>query len=421
MGLLSSKGLYNILKISKWKKKSTEEFFENKSRAKPLIYFYLFIPALREQKVIAETLEFISKMNYPTNKFEIIVALDKKEQGNFTTKDVVKKYLEKKANKMKISFVEYSGNGQKRSFQLNEALKKIINKKTSKKNIFVGVYDADSRPNLNTLSYINYKFFKEKKMVFAFQQTINYLLNSEKISNLKNSSLLLGNAYYQTLWNYISEINQFLKNNARFKKRKESNFPPYCMGHGEFFELETLKSIGGFPNNGPADGIQIGFILALKRIKIIPIPLDDSCESPEKLSVLFKQHSFWFCGNINFFKIISKEKFSFSRIMQTLNHLFLCGKWLVRPFFYSITLIYAIIVLNYLAILVLLIMPFLYYLLGYYLIKQNFEQKILKLKYCGVEIPLAMYFKSFGAVNGLIKTIKYYFFNKDYKFSKVER
>jgi len=413
------RGLYNIYKVVNWKLREIKSFNEGHILKKPDTYFYIIIPALREQNVIYDTLKWISNLNYPKKLFEVIVALDKKEEKNLT-KEKVKEYIRENKSGVKVSFVEYHGKGHKRSFQLNTALKEIFNLFKNKKDVFVGVYDADSRPEKDTLLYVDFKKSKEN---IAFQQTINYLLNSKKISKFKNNFLLLGNAYYQTMWNYIAEINQFLKNNSRFEKGKNSLFPPYCMGHGEFFNLDLLKKIKGFPNNGPADGIQIGFVLALKKVKIIPIPLDDSCESPEKLSVLFKQHTFWFCGNLNFFKIINNEKFGLSKIMQIVNHTFLSGKWLIRPFFYTFLFLYAIIIIDFVALIILLILPFVYYLIGYYFIKiQLFNSnKNLKLNFFGLEIIFAMYFKSFGAVNGLFKKVKSGLFGSKLKFSKVER
>ena len=50
----------------------------------------------------------------------------------------------------------------------------------------------------------------------AFQQNLNYLLNSKELREENN--LLLANGYYQTFWNYIFEVNRFFSTNRRMEK-----------------------------------------------------------------------------------------------------------------------------------------------------------------------------------------------------------
>ncbi len=427
--LFSLNGLLNLYSIISWRGEERENFFRSK-KERPNTYFYLIIPALREQNVICKTIERLSMFDYDKKMFEIIVALDKKERESIQNKDsstfsVLKQYiLQRKNNFPKVSFVEYLGEGQKRAFQLNAALDSIHFDSKNRKNVFVGVYDADSHPDLNTLSYINYKHQKNNTLV-AFQQMLNYLLNSKKISTLRYSSWILGNAYYQTMWNYIFELKQFFNTNSAIKKGKQSLFPPYCMGHGEFFEYNMLKTVGGFPKDGVADGIQIGFLLSLKGIMINPIPFDDYCESPESLSVIYRQHTFWLFGNIEFFKILSQNGRGIIKFIQALFHLFLSIKWALRPFFYLFTLTLTIYTNLTLVTVSLLFVPFVYYLTSYYLlskfVNKDADFEIVKLKYFGVEVILGVFFKSFGAINGFIKILKKGLFGTEPVFKKIER
>jgi hypothetical protein len=427
--LFSLKGLLNIYSIISWRNKERENFFKNKSKSAST-YFYLIVPALREQNVICRTLDRLSSFKYDKKMFEIIVALDAKERksllkGNKSTLDVLKEYISKKGNQLpKVSFIEYVGEGQKRAFQLNAVLDKISNFAIEKKVAFVGVYDADSHPDLNTLAYIDQAHKMDSSKV-AFQQILNYLLNSDKLTKVKNSSWVLGNAYYQTLWNYIFELKQFFNTNKAISLDKQSLLPPYCMGHGEFFEFKTLKSIGGFPKDGAADGIQIGFLLSLNKIMIHPVPFDDYCESPESLPVIYKQHTFWLFGNIQFFRILSTQKIGSIWVVQSMFHLFLSIKWALRPFFFLFTLLLAVYTKTYLASIVLVLIPFIYYLTGYFLlsrfVNKDADFVIQRLKYFGLEIILGMFFKSFGAINGFIKIIKKVLFGIEPTFKKIER
>jgi cellulose synthase/poly-beta-1,6-N-acetylglucosamine synthase-like glycosyltransferase len=402
---------------------SEQKLFKNYKK-EPITDFYIIIPALREQKVIKRTLDRINKIDYPKSKINIVVALDKKEKpiNGIKTKDVIEEYIKTKNNNLNIFYTEYAGNEQKRSYQLNSALNFIKNKVKNKKNTFIGVYDADSYPDLNVLKYIDFKARQDKNNI-AFQQMINYLLNFNKINKLKKF-LLLSNAYYQTMWNYCFEQEQYFKTNKRIDKKHSTLIFPYCMGHGEFFRLDMLSKIGGFPNNGPADGIQIGYILTAKNIKINPIPFDDYCESPEKLSVLYKQHTFWFCGNMYFFKTIKDYKLISLKLAQIVNKLFIGFKWLFRPYIIILTII-ALLIYNSYAAYYLITIVFGYYLICYNLIKiysiNKSQIKSQRLHFWGLELPLSDLFLSFGGFNGAIKLFNHFIFNKILKFKKVER
>jgi hypothetical protein len=420
-----------MIKSIYWKQKEKKTFLSGPKKEE-IIYFYILIPALREQNVIKRTLDNLLLLDYPDDKFEIIIALDAKEKmrpgDNFTTKDVLKKYISNKIDRNpKISFVEYQGHGQRRALQLNEALNYVAGdakqKNRNYKNIFVGVYDADSFPDRRVLKYINYKALLDKNNV-AFQQTLNYLLNSDNVSKIQKF-LLLGNAYYQTMWNYTSEINRFFGANKKIRAQKHSLSPPYCMGHGEFFELDTLLEIGGFPLTAPADGIQIGFVLGDHMKQILPIPFDDYCESPEKLSVLFRQHTFWAFGNSQFFKTIKVSKVFSLKFVQSASHLLRCFKWALCPFFVIPTLI-LLFKYNFSIFLMSIIVIWFYYLFGYFLIRKFLLEdapfEIKPLPFRGVEIPFSAAYTSFGAINGLLRLAKSYLSRKPVEvFSKVER
>ena len=403
--------------------KERKQFLTKKKSTIEKVYFYILIPALREQNVIEKTLKHISSFNYSKNKFEIIVALDKKESSrkkdNLKTKDFINKFILEHKSK-NVKFIEYAGSAQKRAYQLNVALE-YIKKNNTHQHTFIGVYDADSHPDLDTLKYINYKYTQDNKKV-AFQQNMNYLLNSHKI---KHNVVLLANAYYQTMWNYLFEINQFITTNRRILANKKSRFPPYCMGHGEFFKLEVLTRINGFSEIGPADGIQIGFTLTKNNIPIYPVPFEDYCESPESLITLYKQHTFWFFGNLTFYRILRSSKFLSIAFLQNCNHLFLAIKWALRPFLVIFVLI-IFTMYNALLFWLLIIFVWVYYLSGYLCVinflNKNTDFKVYKLRLFGLEIPLGVFYKSLGAIHGVYKILKHIIFKKEINYhNKVER
>ena len=234
-----------------------------------------------------------------------------------------------------LRLVEYCGTGRSRAKQLNEVLHWIDQSTKDQmldpNQVWVAVYDADSRPHPKTFDYFLWKIQKNKELK-AFQQTIDYRLNEKSL--IKNPTLW-ANSIHHTARCYLSEIPLFLNSNARIQKGKKSNYPPYYMGHGEFIRLDLLKQVGGFPNEGFCDGIQLGFVVTLcdQATEIIPYP--DFCESPASLSSMIEQHSMWFTGLLSVFShILRNKKGSLLALRQCLFYLGQSTIWFICPLFF---------------------------------------------------------------------------------------
>ncbi|MBV6896577.1 glycosyltransferase [Xanthomonas euvesicatoria] len=413
-------GVINAIQSSKWKRSELENFHgqTEPENSNSNLYFYIIIPALREQAVISRTLERMSQLRYSKNRFEVVVALDSAELPPATAQ-AVNEFIKSSSVSVKITTTTYYGPKKRRSSQLNKAIDEIFKSKSAlehETSTFVAVYDADSFPNLDTLSYVNY--FVEKEImrgneVMALQQTISYLKNFDRLS-----VLLAANALYQTLWNYIFEVPRFLHTAKEISQNKKVSFPPYCMGHGQFIRLDVLKKIGGLPQDGACDGIQLGFRLTSNRIKINPIPLDDECESPEDYLTLLRQQSFWYCGNLEFFK--NREKNSIASVRPYFHHAILNIKWILRPWWAIAVSITAIDLFDYGIGALILMSCFFYYVAIYVIIKRNrlavFHLDSMRAAMVIFLLPIAVLIKSIGGMYGVLK-----FLTRSKTFPKVER
>ncbi len=437
--------VFNMSLTYKWRTSLLENFKQKNQRSlSSSPYFYLIVPALREQKVITRLLERLCCLNYDSSNYEIIVALDVKEKKELSqqyTIDVVRKFIDNNKNQYtKVSIVEFSGIGQGRAYQLNTAFdiikKKSLECKRNSRYTFVGVYDADSYPDQDVLAYIDWRISTDSHIT-ALQQILDYQLNIDEIEQVRFSRLLKANAYYQAAWNGIFEIPRFLRTNSSLLRNKVPTFPPYCMGHGEFIRLDVLIEIGGFSVKGYADGIQLGFALTNKRILIEPIPLFDYCESPTDLTTLIHQHSLWFAGNLQIFRYVYESPESIIvKIIQIYNHIMLNVKWLFRPICLGwLWGEFIVLIINkqthpidIIAIAMSTLVIVGYGIFCLYFVKSRLSQDIVirenmqsKPIYFSLWILMSAGFKSIGAWLGLFRLIKGRLIGRSPKFTKVER
>ncbi|MBC3839449.1 glycosyltransferase [Streptacidiphilus sp. 4-A2] len=243
-------GARNTVRAARWKQQARSGFAARRPRLRPgAAYIYLLVPALREQRVIERTLAHLRSLDYPADRFEIIVAVDHKETGERTTAQVVEEYAKHHPDGAPVSVVSHRGPGQRRSLQLNAALDRIrerVEERRPESRILVGVYDADSRPEAQTLAYIDDQARRDPDAT-AFQQTVTYLANA---SELSGRGLLHAMAVYQSLLLRDTPA-------ARLPRPPDAppRFPPQSATASS--SPEGTTGVGGFPRTGPCDGIQI--------------------------------------------------------------------------------------------------------------------------------------------------------------------
>jgi len=174
-----------------------------------------------------------------------------RQYDSLPTTDVLAKELAKAKNKNLNSTMFFHTHYPKTkgimAHQLNYAidnLNKILNKEVSKKNTYIGVYNADSKPNKNTLTVLgkNATDYKATKGEYppVFQQISAYLHNYFSYSATLKGSFLKASSLAQTRWALGSEIPMLIRQSNFWERKKnkkmsllEEIFEPaaYCVGH----------------------------------------------------------------------------------------------------------------------------------------------------------------------------------------------
>lgn len=280
--------------------------------------FIICIPMLREQKIVQSTIEYFSKLDYPKNKYKVIIVTTSKEarktSGLSTTYELAKLHsfrVNKKLGTNLIEVVNYSGQGNLMSHQINFVIKRVAKIRKNLKSIFA-VYNADSRPNANTLGAISNTLDEYQKTTGVIpnivQQSSIFSLNYNNLPLSLSGYVLRGSAMFQTKWTLIHELSRFRKQSQKAIK-KNKNFLSmlfdtqlsHCVGHGLFIRLKLLSK-EFLPTETLNEDLPFGYYQCCKREPILPFPMLENSEVPSSIGSLINQKRVWFFPYLEYTK-----------------------------------------------------------------------------------------------------------------------
>jgi cellulose synthase/poly-beta-1,6-N-acetylglucosamine synthase-like glycosyltransferase len=293
----------------------------------------LLIPALREQKVIAQTMEHFSTLHTAGHQVRIVIVTTERENhemvGNEkeTTAAIVDRTIDRLNHPNKaIRFhrVHYPDTEGKRAHQINYGLDYVQSLFEDSEDIIMGFYDADSRPDVRTILHL-IEVKRTHPRVNCFQQLSLFFSNYEKI---KKSFWLTGAACNQTYFTLSNEL-------TRLKKQSMGTHPPVC-GHGFFIPLTLLKDMGGWPVDVWCEDMVFSLKLVEKGEKVGYLPGFDHCETPSTIPMYIRQSSAWFTTATEF-----RRHMKNSKIRETVlyHRDWLNIKWSMLPLFWFMILI----------------------------------------------------------------------------------
>ncbi|MDK2919800.1 MAG: hypothetical protein PWQ37_2533 [Candidatus Petromonas sp.] len=245
----------------------------------------ILIPAHNEEKVINKTLKSVLALDYPEDRFEIIVINDNSvDNTGVILSDIKKRY---KDRKIKVITTDKITGGKGKSNALNIGFKEVVGE-------YVVVYDADNTPEKLSLRYLVYAITKDKNL--------GAVIGKFRTRN-KNKNLL-------TRFINIETISfQWMSQAGRWKLFKLCTIP----GTNFIIRKDILNKLGGWDVDAIAEDTEISFRIYKIGYRISFMPLSVTWEQePEKLNIWFKQRNRWAQGNIyvliKYFKRILKER-----------------------------------------------------------------------------------------------------------------
>lgn len=393
--------LINIIKTSKYLKESRNIMEAVASQDDSQIEMAVILPCLREQNIIAGSIDYFCSMSLKHVKMHLIISCTKRELTSnqeygfdCSSADVAREHIKKLKPNPNIDFFVYEANDLDkgdRATQMNEAMDEFLKEHP---NIdIVAVFDADSRPDINTFEEVAFRHKKDRDCIF--QQPENYLVSANELSKSKCSRLAVANALYQHQWTIINEIPMFLRH------YKNNNSFLYMNGHGMFFPLHKYLSIR-FPEYEVADGIHVGYRVWVMRYKLTPLALRGYTVAPNKVSKLPQQHKRWYGGAIRLGSAIKwgKKIGAKPKPLSIISGYFMQYRWAFTANLFLVNLALSIVDLcvykSFIPLISLVSLLFVYSYI-YSLISIKMEKRKNHISFFGyLLVPIAILFKSFG-------------------------
>ena len=419
--------------------------------------FNICIPMLREQSIVKETLEYFAKLNYPQNKYRVYIVTTEREQkekknnyylldklseaiinkidinlifmkfGNlFSHKelealykslktsnelDVYKKLRDyyknspstyalaiESANKINeklgtklVEVINYPESDGVMSHQINYLILKLSK---SSPNSFFAIYNADSRPNKNTLLSVDTtisKFLsKNGYNANVIQQSSLFEYENATEANYLTKIFLFSASVFQSKWTLVHEISRLRYQSSNTLKIKPtniiSNFSSrisHCVGHGLFVRFEYLRK-NLMPTETINEDLPYGFYQSCRGEPIIPIPILELSDSPLSIKSLINQKKVWFWPYIEYWKcknIVLKSgqyRSKFEVIYLSLQGMFVGIIWFLQSVIFILPLISMVFSRQYSILLLYAFALTIYWIIPLYLITIFFYKNYLE-------------------------------------------
>ncbi|MGG7162669.1 glycosyltransferase [Clostridium ihumii] len=231
----------------------------------------IMVPAHNEGKVIYITVRSLLLLNYPNDKYEIIVINDNSSDNTYD--ELLKVKEEFKAENLKILNTDKITGGKGKSNALNLGYE-------LSKGEYIAIYDADNTTEKNALRYL-----------------ITTILSSDKLGAVigkfrtrnRDRNLLTKFINIETL------SFQWMSQAGRWQLLNLCTIP----GTNFVIKKSVLEELGGWDTKAISEDTEISFRLYKLGYKIAFMPKAVTWEQePETVKVWFKQRTRWAKGNI---------------------------------------------------------------------------------------------------------------------------
>jgi cellulose synthase/poly-beta-1,6-N-acetylglucosamine synthase-like glycosyltransferase len=231
----------------------------------------IMVPAHNEGKVITKTVEALLALDYPHDRYEIIVINDNSSDNSHTLlHDLQVKYPGRHLNIINTDSIT-GGKGKSNALNIGFA---------QSRGELIAIYDADNTPEKTALRYLVAEIVDDA--------SLGAVIGKFRTRN-RDASLLTRFINIETL------SFQWMAQAGRWKLFKLCTIP----GTNFIIRRHILEQIGGWDESAVAEDTEISFRIYMMgyRIKFQPKAVTWEQE-PQTLKVWFKQRTRWAKGNI---------------------------------------------------------------------------------------------------------------------------
>lgn len=191
-----------------------------------------------------------------------------------------------------------------RATQVNWAVSAWLAGRTAqpKSEIYIGMFDADSRPAESTLDEVA---FAAQQGALAMQQPTIYLKDLRRLPAGLEGATMTVDALMQTVWSFGFELPNWRTAWQRVRDRSFSLFrrSSYGTGHGTWLRADVWIQLRGLRADVPASGMYLGYELSARNLAFFPLRSPDCAEVPIYTRQLIAQHKYWFAGGMQVFRL----------------------------------------------------------------------------------------------------------------------
>ena len=253
----------------------------------------------------------------PASSREAVAFLRERLQGDTGT--VVERLIEElnlKLNRRAFFHVEAPIEAKGKVGQMNAAVSywRSLQENLEERNVYAGVYDADSRPDQSVFNSIRRLIHEDdragRERVGIFQQVSCYCQNMQGLKGAIGA-VSIADALAQTRWALGFEFPLYESYSSETGSNKTRRLI-YCVGHGCFVSLAAFDRIGGFPTCSPNDDLALGYLASAVGLNVSPVPVLDFCDVAPNPFASIRQSRFWYRGSARFDKDLEifREQFN---------------------------------------------------------------------------------------------------------------
>lgn len=379
--------IFRIKKTLKFLSNHSIFKFEKNSIAINLPKIIIVLPAFNETETIEKSVKYFSTLYnpYSDGAINILIITNQKENENIkepSTLTMAKRLIEKYDNLKLLHYPYIYGN---KADQINYVVNnlKFIYPSLKLEDIFLAIYDVDSRPSHDTLKTF-FSILKSNPNGNIFQQSAIFFSNFHEFKGPLIKRIFLKAAAVEqtrfTLAHEIPRIRREYKYCTTNLGLLNSITYAHCVGHGLIIRASYLSQ-NKFPSNYYPEDMFYGFIVSALKEPIIPLPVLDNSEMPLTIKSLFAQRAAWFLGPAlgekyrryvknQFYDIYRKDKLRISAL--SIYATLLAVKWALSSFI-CFLMLFLLIFSHNLIISILVLLFFLSYICSFYLILKNYK------------------------------------------------
>jgi hypothetical protein len=284
---------------------------------------FLILTAAYQEPAIAATLRGLLAMRYPADRvrFAVITKAAEDVEPHPAMPESTGALCRRLIGDLpayegkRLAHLVLPGPGRKAE-QLNwalrpEALAQVLEGHAADPSrVFVGVFDADSVPDPDTLRWIAGEELAGRG-ARAYQGVTLSLANWDaltirgRICAIQQSSIFTRVSIARLIHEVrrirlVDAVSARVRGRAGRWLRAALEFglrrAQICLGHNQFVRLDVLQALGGFPTRGATEDSTLGYMLGARGIPIRAMPMIELTDIPESREKIVRQNARWYKG-----------------------------------------------------------------------------------------------------------------------------